>query len=526
MTRLQNVNTTDLLAAISLGCRPMHHMFNADDNGLPFFITSVWPHASLAWSPDLSECHVPGRHLNALLMSEAVAGVTVDPEAIASHRRAAFFSFSGPLRLPLNRQVQSGPPVVFSPHNLREGLHALYALVKYRGDDEARTLAEALIAEIQTVWSLEHGWEVDRFRALGLTFQPVQGPLNGETRMVGPLVKYYRATGYGPALELALRLKEQAVQKFFRPDGSYDHARFITDHTHSITGSLSSLAQLADLLDDDALLQRVKAFYDVGLWEMRDEIGWTPGGVFQQSSDMGESGNPGDIIETALILGRHGYPEYYADAERILRCHLLPSQLRDVSFMHDAPNPDGIDGLRAAADRQLGAFGVPAPYGFLAKGKGRDSTGFYMDVVGSVVGSLCAAFEAATRWESTGHWVNLHFDHDSPHLTVRSPYGQAGALEITLKRPGPLFVRRPAWVTPGEVVLEGATAPPRWINGYLFLAQPPVGTPLRLRYPLKETTLTLTQRVHAQPIRLRLRGDSPLAMDDFGTDLTFFEPYA
>lgn len=525
MTRLQNINTRDLLAAITLGCRTMHHMFNADDDGMPFFTALVWPHASLAWSPDLSECHVPGRHLNALLMAEAVAGVAIDPAAIATHRRAAFFSFSGPLRLPLNRLRPDGPVVVFSPHNMREGLHALYALVKWRGDDEARALAEAMIAEMHTVWSLEAGWDLERFRALGLTYQPVQGPLNGETRMVGPLVKYYRATGYAPALELALGLKEQALREFFWPDGSYDKARFITDHTHSITGSLSSLAQLADLMDDDALLQRVKAFYDVGLWEMRDEIGWTPGGALIRDSDMGEACNAGDIVETALILGRHGYPAYYADAERILRCHLLPSQLRDVSFTHDHPNPDGLDGLRAAADRQLGAFGVPAPYGFLAKGKERDAIGFYMDIVGSCVGSLCAAYAAVAHRETTGHWVNLYFDHEGPDLTVRSPYGPAGALEITLKRPGPLFVRRPAWAAPEEVVLEGTDTAPAWINGYLFLAEPPVGVPLRVSFPLQETTLTLSQHVHAQPIRLRLRGDEPLAMDNLGTDLTFFEPY-
>jgi len=333
VTHLHNVNTTDLLAAIALGCRTMQRIFNRDDDGMPFFDATVWPHAALAWSPNLSECHVPGRHLNALLMAEAVAGVPVDEEAIATHRRAAFFSFSGPLCLPLNREVQSGPLRIFSAHNLREGLHALYALAHWRNDLEARALAERFITELPQVWSVERGWDLDRFRALDLIFQPVQGPLNGETRMVGPLVKYYAATGSAPALDLALQLKEQVVAKFFLPDGAYTRDRFITDHTHSITGSLSSLAQLADLLDDDALFQRLKAFYDNGLWTMRDEIGWTPGGALIRDSDAGESGNPGDIVETAIILGRRGWPQYYADAERILRCHLLPSQLRDASFI-------------------------------------------------------------------------------------------------------------------------------------------------------------------------------------------------
>ena len=44
----------------------------------------------------------------------------------------------------------------------------------------------------------------------------------GLARAIGPLVKYYRATGYAPALELAVVLKEKAISSFFIDDGSYD----------------------------------------------------------------------------------------------------------------------------------------------------------------------------------------------------------------------------------------------------------------------------------------------------------------
>jgi len=502
----------------------MQSIFNAGDDGVPFFGSTVWPYAALWFSPDLSECHVPGRHLNALLEAEAVAGVAIDPAAIENHRRAAFFSFSGPLRLPLNRQVVGGPLLNFSPHNLREGLHALYALVAYRHDDQARALAEAFLAEINDLWQPGQGWDVARIQAHGLNFQATQGPLNGETRLIGPLVKYYRATQYAPALELALVLKEESVQRFFGPDGIYDHARFITDHTHSITSSLSSLAQLGDWLGDAALLERVRAFYDRGLWEMRDELGWGPGGVFARGSDQGEASVGGDIVETALILGRHGYTRCLADAERILRGHLLPCQLRDVAFMRDGPNPNGEDGLRDAANRQLGAYGLPAPYGHQAAGRDRSSVAFYMDIVGSVVGSLCAAEREAARWQGGAHWVNLLFDHDSPEIQVKSPYGGDG-LRVILKHAGPLFVRRPPWVAPEEMVVDDRLGPQRWINDYLFLAQPPVGTPIHVPIPLHTATLTLSEHVHPHPIRVRLRGDCPVAMDNFGADLNYFEPF-
>ncbi|NOX66357.1 MAG: hypothetical protein GXO85_11365, partial [Chlorobi bacterium] len=116
-------------------------------------------------------------------------------------------------------------------------------------------------------------------------------------------------------------------------------------------------------------------------------------------------------------------PEYYNDAERILRCHLLPSQLRDVSFIINPPNPDGIDGLRDVANRHLGAFGFPAPYGHKSVGRGRGgSISFNMDIVGGVVGSLCEAYRNIAISESVGTWVNLLFDYETNAVKVQSPY--------------------------------------------------------------------------------------------------------
>ena len=162
---------------------------------------------------------------------------------------------------------------------------------------------------------------------------------------------------------------------------------------------MSSLAQLADLTRDEGLLDRVKAFYDNGLWQIRDALGWVIESSAPDSDpDKGEVNNTGDIVDTALILGRHGYPEYYEDAERIVRCHMLPSQLRDASFIEEPPNPDGEDGRHNVADRHLGAFGFPAPYGHEPVGATRVS--FNMDIVGGSVARYArstARLPAATR---------------------------------------------------------------------------------------------------------------------------------
>lgn len=522
--KVAQLNTTDIAAAIRLGCHTMQRVFNADDGNVPFFGSTLRPQAALHFSAHHSESHVPGRHLNALLNAEDAVGVALEESAVENHRRAALLSYSGPVPLPLNREHPGGPPVNFCPHNLREGFHALCALSNYRDDREAADLFERSIAAVGDLWSPETGWDLGRLRDLGLQYQECQGFLHGEARMLGPLVKHYRASGSGPARRLALVLAEKALAEFFLPDGEYHPERFITRHSHSITCVLSSLAQLADLLGDGAMMGRVRAFYDCGLWAMRDQLGWSPEAVGQEGSDHGESNNSGDILETALILGRWGYSEYYCDAERILRGHLLPSQLRDVSFVVEPPNPAGIDGLRQVADRHLGAFGFPAPYGHQSVGRGRGTLSFNMDIVGGTVGSLCEAYREVARQDSAGTWVNLLFDHRTPQVWVRSPY-TGPHLVVEPLAPGPLFVRLPPWVAPREVQVEGADEAPVWAKGYLFFARPPVRRPIRIDFPLKTQELVLAGRVHIQPIRVRLQGDAVTAMDNFGADLTFFGPY-
>ncbi len=66
MSKLANVNTTDIPAAAALGGRAMSRVFDADDENRPFFESSILPEPLLRWNGSHSESHVPGRHLNAL----------------------------------------------------------------------------------------------------------------------------------------------------------------------------------------------------------------------------------------------------------------------------------------------------------------------------------------------------------------------------------------------------------------------------------------------------------------------------
>ncbi|MCG2660524.1 MAG: hypothetical protein L6437_09795 [Kiritimatiellae bacterium] len=518
MTKLKDVNTRDIRDAIRLGCQTMCRVFNRDDpHQSPFFAVTAWPEPGFSFSGLAEDSHIPGRHLNALLTAREVAGIEIDEACIQKHANAAFLSFSGPVPLPLNRDRLEGPPVNFHSHNLREGFHALYALARYQDSAKARDLAQQCITLLFKYLDPVKGLDAHRIGAdfgLNILF-PVESIVQDLGRAIGPLVKYYRVTQHGPALELALAVKEILLKNIFTEAGDFDLTRFGA-HSHSVTSCMSSLAQLAELMTDAKLMARVRTFYDHGLKQLRDEIGWSIEGPRpDHNPDMGEANNTGDIVETALILGRWGYPEYYQDAERILRAHLLPAQLRDVSFIREPENPKQEDGRRDVAGRMKGAWGLPAPYGHKPLQIG--SVGFPMDVVGGVVGSLCEAYRDTTRLDQAGHWVNLLFDHETSAIKVESPYPH-GTLKIIVKQPAPLFVRMPTWLKP-----EAAAAQTPLVNGYRLIAQPTVNHPISIQLPLPENDLILHHRTRT--IRVRLRGDEVTAMENFGAEWTFFDPW-
>ncbi len=526
--KVADVNTTSIREAITIGCHAMSDIFNADDNDIPFFgslvrLDAVRPDAGFSFHPFHSEAHIPGRHLNALLSAENALGLPplVDEAVIEKHAKAAFFSYSGPVAFPLNREAIGGKLVNFAPHNLREGFHALYALTAYRGSSRAHELAEASIAAIFDLWDPDRGWNRQRLEgALGLRIIDFDSPfIGGIARAIGPLVKYHRVTGSAAALHLATALKDKALGEFFPASGECDLARLGT-HTHSITCVLSSLAQLADATRDAALMESVKAFYDNGLRQISSDLGWSPENAGPNANpDRGEANNTGDILETALLLGRWGYTEQYQDAERILRAHLLPSQLRDVSFIREPDNPDGADAKRSVAQRHRGAFGFPAPYGHQPLGIREIS--FNLDIIGGAVGSLCEAYREVVRFDGQVQRVNLLFDHETEAVKVQSPYAN-GVLQITAKQTAPLMVRVPRGVPTSDIRVDGATALPRLVNGYLYIAEPPLHSAISVRFPLLRQEIVLHYRTRR--IRVQLKGDQVERMENFGQDLTFFDP--
>ena len=142
-----------------------------------------------------------------------------------------------------------------------------------------------------------------------------------------------------------------------------------------------------------------------------------------------------------------------------------------------------------------------------------------MDIVGGSVGSLCEVYRLAVETTPAGHYVHLHFDHETEAVAVESPYTHRH-MRVRAKRPGPLFVRLPSWVAVDAVSVDGSKEPPRCHNGYLVVSRPAINRWITIRFELAERDIVLSHRT--REIKVRLRGDSVAAMSNFGAGLTFF----
>ncbi len=524
MNKYVRVNQRDLHLALKEALRPMMTFFDPHHGNLPFFGNCMtgenWGNTH---STTFSMAHIPGRWLNGLLNAEAVLGretAALDEGAVETLAHWARYAVTdSPLGFPPCIDEAAGEPIRKTDlHNLREEMHALTALIQYRQDEEAKKCALMLVDAVdryfdydsgrfrEALWREETGGSLFKWDVNNDAFPVTFG------RYIGPLVKCYKVTGETKVLRQAIRLKDVCFRDVLNEAGDYD-PRVFGYHTHSTTAMISSLAILGDTLGDRAILERCKAFLENGLRQIAVDFGWCIEGYARQD-DVGEINNTADILETCLILGKWGYAGYYARAERILRGHLLPSQLLDTHFIEDPADESCVERWRMAS-RSKGAFGFPCPYGH------EDHEGapisFNWDIVGGGAEGLCEAIRE--QWTQRGglYSVNLLFDADNEAFSFRNPYDGKGTAELIAHQPiGAIRIR-----IPGNCVGVTAENAEGFADGeWLYLSGLAAGSAVRISYVWEEKTVAYPFR--GKTYTMRWKGEEVTGAQSKGKRLCFF----
>lgn len=527
MNKYVKVNKRDMRLALREALRPMMTFFDPNHDNIPYFGNSMtgecWGNSH---STTFSMAHIPGRWLNGLLNAEDVLGkdtVNLDEETVKTLAHWARYSISASkLGFPPCIDEDTTEPILKTDlHNLREVMNALAALVQFRQDEEAKACGLNLIDAVdkyfdysygkfrEELWEKETGGSLYKWGAINvdeITFPVTFG------RYIGPLVKFYKATGELKALRQAIALKDVCFRDVLNEQGDYD-VHVFGGHTHSTTAMISSLAILGDVLGDRTILDRCKAFLENGLKEIAVDFGWCIEG-YTRHDDVGEINNTADILETCLILGKWGYLGYYARCERIIRAHLLPSQLLDTHFIED-PDDESYPTRYRMASRSRGAFGFPCPYGH------EDHEGanisFNWDIVGGGSEGLCEAIRAQYTFNGDLYSVNLLFDSECEAFSFHNPYDGNGTAEVKAHK----VLKALRIRMPGNCKIVHVEDAGHFIDGeWLYLSGLEVGNVVRITYAFDE-------KIVATPFRgkfytLRWYGDEVTGAVSKGKRLCYF----
>jgi DUF1680 family protein len=239
------------------------------------------------------------------------------------------------------------------------------------------------------------------------------------------------------------------------------------------------------------LLERAERAVDFALG-LSTGFGWVPEVVGKPEGS--ETCAVADLVDCLLLLADRGHPDYYDVVDRMVRSHLVESQLRDTSWLPSgqAGSDDERSSTKGMPDRLVGVFpSWSAPNDFI----GRDTWKLANCCTPAGIKALYRVWSGIVggSWMTTR--VNLLLNHASEFATVRSWLPAEGRVEVTVNMAKPIEIRVPSWVEKDTVAVEvdGTPTEVTWKDGLIALGEYgrswlKVGQVVTVTFPVREVT--------------------------------------
>jgi hypothetical protein len=355
--------------------------------------------------------------------------------------------------------------------------------------------------------------------------------------LLPPIVQSSRLLHIVRAEELASQIVSviESDRKIHTADGSIPDGI----HMHSYLRTLMGLAMFAVTSRDSALLVNV-AHRARMVKKAATRFGFLPE-VYNRRGDIitCETCTLMDYMGLLVTLANNGFPEFWDDAEYLLRNHLLESQARDMAWLDSShEKPDTVQfSSRAIGQRMQGGFaGWSSPNHLLGAAETLTWWGgpelkakvraFQNCCGGSGVHAFFIAWKNIARYHDGTLYVHLHVDKELPQAVIRSEQPFAGKTRIHLRGPMHLHVRLPEFVDARElaVTVAGHKKEPLIENGYLVMPDLPAGAEIEVHYPLpvsEETVSVGNSGYQSYHYRIRWRGATVIAVTPVGEPPSF-----
>ncbi len=450
----------------------LDHIYNGAidrrHNCMPFVRFNLTEPPTWAKHIDWGCPHMVGRFLDALAVCSTVIDFEPDEEADSAFKKYTHDSLDNEYMMPFHITINPSHDGKRSGwiHNSREILLALTGLQKWKGDQQSGDLAKKFVRTIDAVTG-----ETGRFPSGSIgsdgwgSYSPEQ--LNMcSGRLIRALLQYYRETNDELGVVLAKRFADINIKETFTPEGELQEAS--GNHLHSTQGTMTGILDLGFLTSEKRYSDIGRKLYDVGLRPWKTSYGWAK--EYKTYADKnhwhylsGEANNTGDYIESALLLGLNGAPEYFRDAECFIRNGLLAAQVINTDWIEQSDEKDTMETVYSNIRRRArGAFVFTTPNGYQH---------YHTDLMGGALQSLCEAYHAVVSQDSAGCNVNMLFTAESEWLNVHSGLPETGQVMVQVKKPCNLILHIPGWVNKRTVRLtvNNSTRNPDWKREVLIV---------------------------------------------------------
>ncbi len=337
--------------------------------------------------------------------------------------------------------------------------------------------------------------------------------------------RYYRVTGYPPALELA-----RGMANYFRNDGGLidESGHWHGYHFHIMALGILGQLEYALAAGDEDMLQWVRRAYEYGRSIGDPTIGFFAGipgcDPCEYNPNTEECGKdedrelvePCSLADMALIalqLTRAGVGDYYEDVEHYVRNYLLVTQLTNLDFLKDYPDGHPTEGpaknykeimekdpLRInadnAAERTVGSFCCVNPAIANVKLPTAQFCGCCLGNAGRV---LYYAWDDMMEANGDDLWVNLLMNRASTWADLNSYLPYEGKISLKMHQAKNARIRIPSWTNYDKVscAVNGQERAVQWKRGnYLSIDGLEAGDEVVVQFPISENTLYRNLKGH------------------------------
>ena len=361
-------------------------------------------------------------------------------------------------------------------------------------------------------------------------------------RVIAGLAQYYQATGYEPARALAAKLANYVRfhAGYYQPDGPWLfgdperewwtarwHIENVKNggHGHAHGIGLLGVLEYAIAVDDQELLQFVRASYEWGRANSASVIGFFPE-AFVPDYPRCEADTIADMLSLAIKLSLAGAGDYWDDADRWTRNHFSESQIVDPTWIYRAasklpPTPVASNETGDhVPERSVGAFaGWSAPNDFNVYEAKDFPHSIQHCCTGNMGRTLYYIWEHMVHHQQGELRVNLLLNRASEWADIYSHIPYEGRVEVKVRKPlRSVLVRMPEWVVakvPGvRAESNGHAVNFEWNGRYLNLGSAKADDMISVRFPIPRREAKVT--IGAVEYTLDIKGNTVINIDPPG----------